>query len=368
MGQMVYNMFTKTRRYLNNTSTDMVAPWCLDLPRKHFVELKIFSLLQKVFTDCYRYSTKITDKDKENALFDSIVYADAQFGLISRLAHMIAHFEKCYLVYDHGVIREVKDINERKKIDEDYKKGMTYKYGVILDFSKYSIGLLLSHYFHQLYTIEQANNNSIALGGSIQYKVDNLRSKVGALESQSDDIQGQAVKVIKYARDGKPVVIDSKDSLEQTESSKNISVADSSRDKCYRELAAALGAPVSYITGEDEVTTGSGASYERLDGRAEDMIKNFWLTVFKPVVESLLGENINFVSQKWMTIKENLGSISMIENINSIPVDIKASVIRKLIGDNNPNKNDPIEQQILDLLNVEPDENDDSEEENKEAE
>lgn len=348
---MVYNIFNRTRRTLGG-NTDFVAPWQLDLKRDEFVKLKTFSLLQKVFTDCYRYSTKIKDQDKENALFDSIVYADAQFGLISRLAYMVAHFQKLYLKYDHGIIREVTEISERKKIEDDYKKGMTYRYGVILDFSKYSIGYLLAHYFHQLYTIEQANNNSIALGGSLQLKVKGFRAKVGMNEALSDDIKGQASEVLKYARDGKPVVIDAEDALEQTESSKNVSVADSARDKCYRELAAAIGAPISYITGEDERSTGSGVSYERLDGRAEDMIKNFWLTVFKPVVESLLGENINFVSQKWQTIKENLGSISMLESIQCVPVEIRASVIRKLIGDNTPDKSDKLEKEIIGLLNT----------------
>ena len=82
------------------------------------------------------------------------------------------------------------------------------------------------------------------------------------------------------------------------------------------------------------------------------MIKNFWLTVFKPVVESLLDEDINFVSQKWQTIKENLGSISMLESIQCIPVEIRASVIRKLIGDNTPDKSDKLEKEIIGLLNT----------------
>lgn len=348
MSVTITNIFTGGRRTLNGSS-DLVAPWCLDLDRMEFVRLKVFSLMQKIFTDCYRYSTKIKNKDKENALFDSLIYVKAQYGLISKLAWMIASCSKEYLVFDHGIIREA-EYKEKEKIDDDYKRGMTYKYGIILDFSKYAIGKLLSHYFHQIYTIEQANNNSISLGGSIQYKVKNYRAKIGYVESDSDDIKGQASEVIKYARDGKPIVIDAEDLLEQTDAGKNVSVADSSRERCYRELAAAIGAPVSYITGDDEVTTGSGASYERLDARAEDMIKNFWLTVFKPVVESLLGEKIEFQSQKWMTIKENLGSISMIESLDSIPNEIKASVIRKLIGDNESNKKDEIEQEIVRLL------------------
>lgn len=348
MSATITNIFTGQRRVLN-TGSDLIAPWCLDLCRKDFVELKIFSLMQRIFTDCYRHSTKIKDKDKENSLFDSIVYKDAQFGLISTLAHLIATQGQEYLVYDHGIIRKA-TIEERIEIDNDYKNGMTYRHGVIVDFSKYAIARLLSHYFHQIYTIEQANNNSISLGGSIQYKVKDYRAKIGYQESMSDDVKSQAAEVIKYAKDGKPFVIDREDLLEQTEADKNVSVAESSRDKCYRELAAALGGPVSYITGDDEVTTGSGASYERLDGRAEDMIKNFWITVFRPVVDALLTVKIDFISQKWMTIKENLGSISLIEGIDCIPDGVKATVIKKLIGDNSPNPQDKEEKEILELL------------------
>lgn len=352
MSVTITNIFTGARRSLN-ASSDLVAPWCLDLCRVEFVELKIFSLMQKVFTDCYRYSTKIKNDDKERSLFDSLIYATPQYGLISRLAWMIANQKKMYLVYDHGIIRQA-TFEEQEKIDKDYATGMTFKYGIILDFTKYAIGKLLAHYFHQIYTIEQANNNSISLGGSLQYKVKDFRAKIGFVESGSDEIKGQAAQVTRYARDGKPVIIDKEDSLEQTDASRNVTVADSSRDRCYRELAAALGTTVSYITGEDEITTGSGASYERLDARAEDMIKNFWITVFQPVVEALLQEKIDFISQKWMTIKENLGSITMIEGIESIPNDIKASVIKKLIGDNYPNSNDDVEKRIIELLNKEP--------------
>lgn len=364
MSVTITNIFTGGKRTLN-ASSDLVAPWCLDLCRVEFVELKIFSLMQKIFTDCYRYSTKIKNDEKERALFDSLIYATPQYGLISRLAWMIANQKRMYLVYDHGIIRQA-TFEEQEKIDADYKKGMTFKYGIILDFSKYAIGKLLAHYFHQIYTIEQANNNSISLGGSLQYKVKDFRAKIGFVESNSDEVQQQAAQVTRYARDGKPVVIDKEDALEQTDASRNVSVADSSRDRCYRELAAALGTTLAYITGEDETTTGSGASYERLDARAEDMIKNFWLTVFQPVVEALLQEKIDFISQKWMTIKENLGSITMIEGIESIPNDIKASVIKKLIGDNYPDKNDELEKNIIALLEAEPEETQEDESQTEE--
>lgn len=348
MSATITNIFTGERRLINGSS-DLVAPWCLDLCRHDFVELKIFSLMQKVFTDCYRYSTKIKNDEKENSLFDSLIYRTPQYGLISKISWMIANKARKYLVYDHGIIRDA-TAEEMLLIDKDYENGMTFRYGVILDFSKYAIGKLLSHYFNQLYTVEQANNNSIALGGSLQYKVKDFRAKIGLVESRSDEIKHQASDVTKSARDGKPIVIDREDLLEQTDASKNVTVSDMTRDRVYRELAAALGGPVSYITGADEVTTGSGASYERLDGRAEDMIKNFWITVFHPIVKALLGEELSFVSQKWMTIKENLGSISMIESIDSIPNTIKASVIKKLIGDNYPDKKDEIEKEIISLL------------------
>ena len=342
------NVFNGQTRALN-AGSDLVAPWRLDLDRIEFVRLKIFSLMQKIFKDCYRFSTKLKDKDKELALFDTIVYKDAQFGLISLIAWMIATFDTKYLVYAHGVVREATP-EEQAKIDEDYKSGMTYKYGIILDFKKYSIGKLLAHYFHQIYTIEQANNNSLALGGTVQYKVSDLRSKIGLTESMSDETRNQAKEVCRYAKDGKPIVIDAADSLEQTDAGKNVSVADSSRDRCYRELAAALGGPVSYITGQDEETTGSGYSYERLDGRAEDMIRNFWITVFEPIIKTLMQSKIDFVSQKWMTVKENLGSISMIETIDVIPNSVKASIIAKLLGDNKPDKGNELESEILKLI------------------
>lgn len=345
----IVNIFTGETRAIN-ASTDLVAPWCLNLLRHEFVKLKVFSLMHKILTDCYRYSTPIANTDKEMSLFDSVVYKNAQYGLISFIAHLIATQGKQYLVYDNGIVRKA-TYAEQKLINADYKSGMTYKYGIIVDFSDYALGKLLTHYYHQIYTVEEANNNSIALGGSLQYKVADYRQKIGLNESLSDSIKAQAANICRYAKDGKPVVIDSQDSLEQTDSSRNIEVSRESKDKIYQELAAALGCTVSYIIGCDETTNGSGASYERLDGRNEDMIKGFWLTVFNPIVTALYGTKLKFVSQKWVIIKENLGSISMVEGLTSIPNDIKASVIAKLIGDNQSNPKDEVEKQILALLN-----------------
>lgn len=349
MSVLIENIFTGEKRYINGTSTDIVAPWVLDLDRFEFVRLKIFSLMQKVMTDCYRFSSDITNVDKRMSLFDSVVYKNAQYGLLSEIAYLISNKSKEYIVYDSGIIRKATTA-EKKLIDKDYKNGMTYSNGVIVDFSNYALGKLLSHYFHQIYSLEDANNKSISLGGSIQYKVDGLRMKVGLEESKSPSIQAQASDVCKSAKDGKPIVIDSQDSVEQTDSSTNVSVSQESKKKIYQELAATLGCTVAYIVGSDESTNGSGDSYERLDGRNEDMIKNFWITIFNPIVSALYGENLNFISQKWQTIKENLGSISMIEGLKSIPDDNKASIIAKLIGENEPNPKSQLETNIKKLL------------------
>ena len=53
----------------------------------------------------------------------------------------------------------------------------------------------------------------------------------------------------------------------------------------------------------------------------------------------------------------------VLEGIKSIPDDIKASVIAKLIGDNKPNPKDELEQQILKQLQAEPDDTIEEEEE-----
>lgn len=348
-GETVKNIFTGGVRIIGQ-STDLVAPWCLDLKRAKYVELKLMSLMQRVLTDCYRFSTKIKNEDKENALWDSVVYKDAQYGLISWLAYLIANRKNEYLVYDNGIIRKAL-IDERKKIDEEYKTGKDKnRTGVIVDFRNYAIGRLLRHYFNRMYTLEEANENSIALGGSVQYKVGDLRKKVGYLESKSDAIREAAGDVLKSASNGIPVVIDATDSLEQTDSSKNVAVTDESKDQIYQEMAALLGCMPSYISGINETTTGSGYSYERLDGRNEDCIKNFWISIFAPVVDALLDEKLGFVSQKWQQIKENLGSISMVEGLTSVPLETKASIIAKLIGDNQPDKGNELEKDILKLL------------------
>ncbi|MBO4726556.1 MAG: hypothetical protein J5598_03085 [Clostridia bacterium] len=331
-------------------STDLATPWFLDLKRRDFVWLKLMALMQKIMTDCYRFSTSIDNKDKELSLFDSVVYKKANYGLISWISYLIATQGNEYLVYDNGIIRKA-TIDERKKIDEAYKKGTDKKPGVIVDFSNYALGKLLRHYFHQLYTVEDSNEKSIALGGSLQLKFAELRKNIGVNEGQSKTIRGQATEICIAAKNGKPFVLDAGDTFEQTDVSKNTDLTTAARDKIYQEIAALLGCLPSYICGIDEKTNGSGSSYERLDGRNEDMIKNFWITIFEPIVTELLNVKIDFVSQKWEQIKNNLGSISMIEGLATIPNNVKASVIAKLIGpDNAVEVESDLEKAILQAL------------------
>ena len=346
----IRNIFNEKIEILRGQSTDLATPWFLDLKRRDFVWLKLMTLMQKIMTDCYRFSTTIENKDKELALFDSVVYKKAQYGLISWIAYLIATQGNEYLVFDSGVVRKA-DIKEREAINRAYKKGAEKKPGVIVDFSNYALGKLLRHYFHQLYTVEESNEKSIALGGSLQLKFNEQRKNVGADESRSLQFRAQAAEICTYAKNGKPFVLDSGDTFEQTDVSKNTELVSASRDKIYQEIAALLGCLPSYICGIDEKTNGSGSSYERLDGRNEDMIKNFWITIFEPITTMLLDVKIDFVSQKWEQIKNNLGSISMIEGITTIPDAVKASVIAKLIGpDNAIELKSELEKSILNAL------------------
>lgn len=352
MGLPIVNIFDLNTKLklMRGQSTDLATPWFLDLKRRDFVWLKLMALMQKIMTDCYRFSTNIENHEKELALFDSVVYKKAQYGLISWIAYLIATQGNEYLVYDSGIVRKA-SIDEKKKIDEAYKKGMEHKPGVIVDFSNYALGKLLRHYFHQLYTVEDSNEKSIALGGSLQLKFNEMRKNVGVQEAESINFRVQAAEICTYAKNGKPFVLDAGDSFEQTDVSKNTDLTTSSRDKIYQEIAALLGCLPSYICGIDEKTNGSGSSYERLDGRNEDMIKNFWITIFEPVVTMLLDVKIDFVSQKWEQIKNNLGSISMIEGLATIPLEVKASVIAKLIGpDNATEVKSDLEKNILKAL------------------
>lgn len=327
----VTNVFTNKTIYLGRNS-DIIIPWELSLTLDKFIKVKIIALMQKILTDCYRFSTKITTTETELLLFDSIVHSPASFGLISRIAKAMANEEVEYLVIAAGIIRKADD-KEKKKIDKEYAAGQAGTTGIILDFRDYMIRDLLGHYFAQIYNVEQAMNNSIALGGSIQLKIHNYREKIGAVEANGSSIQQQATQIVKFAKEGKPVVIDALDEFEQFNASQNVSIAESTKSRIYQEIASALGCTVSYIIGVDDKTNGSGDSYERLDGRNEDCIHNFWLTVFEPIVSLFLKVKLEFVTQKWLTIKENVGTIMSIESLTSLPDDVKANVINRLIGD-----------------------------------
>ena len=61
----IRNIFNEKIKILRGQSTDLATPWFLDLKRRDFVWLKLMALMQKIMTDCYRFSTTIENKDKE---------------------------------------------------------------------------------------------------------------------------------------------------------------------------------------------------------------------------------------------------------------------------------------------------------------
>lgn len=258
----------------------------LALSKDVFIQSDIEQTYRKILTDVIDRTHGIPEK-VEPSLWDNCLQSEAQAGLISLLAEAMTKKRDLFLVYKRGVIRKALQ-HEEATIRQDYaKSGESYQ-GVFISFRKYKRTEMLELYSAFEYCVLGSLNKTLNISKAVQVKINDLRASVSLADS--DLAVSQARSIANALQNGNDVLLDKNDSIESatpdtSSTEKAIVFLDAKR-------AFVLGLPLAYVSGEQ--TGGLGSTGEADMRAVERGLKQYFVSIIRPVVEILFGVTVEF--------------------------------------------------------------------------
>lgn len=302
--------------------TDLIAPFAVDMDVKDFVDFKVITLYAKILRRCYAKSIGLSDEQAAN-LWDSVDLGDAQHGIINKVSFAMAKKKELVLFKDGGIVREAEPA-EAELIKKDYEERGRSEKGVYLNFQKYSLTDILRLYMAFIFEIIRGAWVNVNLTKALQLKIADARKTIAA--SDAADPMQVASNVVSALKAGKSVFLDAGDEVKTTEL--QTQAIKDALSLVYGLLAGELGVSTSFICGE--LTSGMAVTGEADVNANEDGIKDFFNSVFKPIMDKLFGVSLKFKSDNWRRIKEFAQIIPFVETSEYIDDEKKRELLERL--------------------------------------
>lgn len=302
--------------------TDLIAPFTVDMKAADFVDFKVVTLYAKILRRCYAKSSGLSDEQAAN-LWDSVDLGDAQHGIINKVSFAMAKKKELILFKDGGIVREAEPA-EAEQIKKDYAERGRSDKGVYLNFKKYSLTDVLRLYMAFIFEIIRGAWVNVNLTKALQLKIADARKTIAA--SDAADPMQVASNVVSALKEGKSVFLDAGDEVKTTEL--QTQAIKDALSLVYGLLAGELGVSTSFICGE--LTSGMAVTGEADVNANEDGIKDFFNSVFKPIMDKLFGVSLKFKSDNWRRIKEFAQIIPFVETAEYIDEDKKRELLERL--------------------------------------
>lgn len=287
---MAWFDFLNPKTKINN-GNEIADIFPLALAKSEFIHNDIISTYTKILTDTIDRTSGIPKK-AEQYLWDNVTGDGNQHGLITMLAVAMAYKKDLYIVYKPGIeiIREATR-EEEKQIKEDYEKLGKSKTGVFVSFKHYKRTEMLEIWSAFEFCLLAGMNKQLNISKALLIKIDQLRSSVSL--NDSDVATKQARDIASALGRGNDVLIDKNDSLELT--SVNMDASKSSMDFLAQKKGWILSLPASYLTGDQ--TGGIGSTGENDSRAVENGLKQYFLSIIKPVCDLLFNVDCKFKSR-----------------------------------------------------------------------
>jgi hypothetical protein len=275
----------------------------LAFKRERFIEIDVTNIYAKVLTDVVERIHGLTD-EQVAVLFDNCVQSEASKGLISLLAHAMAFRQELFLVYSKAlnVLRKATG-PEVEQIRADYKKAGKSSVGVFISFSHYYKSELVALYSALEYCTLASLHKSMNLSVALQLKMSELRSGVSLTDSA--DVKSQAQTIAKALGKGQDILLDAKDTVETAVP--DLTAIKESIEYIESKRSFYLGLPASYINGEQ--TGGLGTTGENDTKAIERGLKNYYISIIKPVLDVLFETKLAYKSQDFRQIDQALNAL-----------------------------------------------------------
>jgi hypothetical protein len=221
------------------------------------------------------------------------------------------------------------------QIKEDYKANGQSSIGVYVSFKSYIRTDMVRLYSSMEYWVVASLNKNMNLSKAIQFKMGDMRGSVSLADSSI--AIAQAKNIATALSNGRDVLLDKNDEI--VTSSPDISAIKESIAFLDAKRSFYLGLPLSYINGEQ--TGGIGSTGEADTRAVERGLKQYFISILKPVLEAVFKIVVTFKSNDFRQIGSALEAIKIFELTGDdvISLENKRLIINKLF-DLDPSKPD----------------------------
>ncbi len=311
---------------LTSNESELPDIFPLNVQLNFFVMTDIMNVYSKILTDCVERIEGIPEKIVP-LLWDNFLQSESTFGLITLLADAMTEKKDLFLIYksDIQLLRQATS-NEANQIKIDYQRNGSSTLGIYVSFKNYCKTDMVKIYSSMEYCVVASLNKVMNLSKAIQYKMSDMRGAVSLVDS--DVATEQARKIAIALSKGKDVMLDSKDEIVTGTpdiSSIKESIAFLDGKKCLY-----YGLPLSYVNGEQ--TAGIGSTGEADTKAVERGLKQYYISILKPVIEAIFKITTSFKSNDFRQITSGLEAIKTFELVSDdfISKEDKKKIIGKL--------------------------------------
>ncbi len=293
-----------------------------------FVDTDVTTVYAKILTDCVERTQGIPE-DLNSLLWDNCLQNESNYGLLTLLSMAMTDKTDLFIVYSKalGLVRKAND-SEAAQIKQDYRTKGESKTGIYVSFKNYNRTDMVRIYSTMEYCVVAALNKSTNLSKSIQFRMSEMRSSV-SLNDASVAIE-QAKCIAKALANGKDVMMDKNDEIvtgtpDISSIKESIAFLDAKKSFYY-------GMPLSYINGEQ--TGGIGTTGEADVKAVERGLKQYYISIIKPVVEELFDlVTTSFKSNDFRQIGSALEAIKTftLTDDELVSKDNKKLIVGKLL-------------------------------------
>ncbi len=275
----------------------------LPLPQVDFLRIDVETIYSKILTDTLERTHGLTS-DEIKVLFDNCLGSEQQEGLITMLSKAMTSKTDLFLVYERAVniLRKANSM-ESAQIKLDYANQGESDVGFYISFRNYLRSDMLRLYSALEYCTIEALNKSMNIQKTIQVKISELRSSVSLTDSEVANLQAKAIA--DGMSQGKDVLLDAKDMIETA--IPQLTAVNQSMTFINQKRSFYLGLPESYMVGIQ--TGGLGTSGENDTKAIERGLRNYFLSILKPVLESLFQKDVTYKSQDFRQVDLGLRAL-----------------------------------------------------------
>lgn len=284
----------------NNSNNEIEALFPLSIKCAEFIKNDILSTYQKILTDTVDRTFGIPKK-AEQYLWDNVIEGENSEGLITMLATAMTEKKDLYIVFKQsiGVIRKA-TFEEQAIIKVDYEKDSKSSTGIFVSFKHYRRTEMLRIWSEFEWCLLGGMNKQLHLSQAVQIKIDQMRSSVSLQDA--DVAIAQARGIASALRRGNEIMIDKADEISML--AVNMDASKSSMEFLATKKSWILSLPASYLSGEQ--TAGIGSTGENDSRAIEAGLKQYFLTIIKPVCDLLFDVDCKFKSRDFRNITSAL--------------------------------------------------------------